>query len=70
MSTDPFITSNDDQFRKKASRRRDLAKLPIEEKLRRLVKLQAVAYTIGQRAGRDCHPPWGKKERGHIQFEP
>ncbi len=59
MSEDPFILTTEGQFRHKAERRRELAKLPIEEKLKRLVKLQAIAYTIGQQVGRQPRKPWG-----------
>lgn len=59
MSADPLDTPNQDQFRKKAERRRALAKLSIEEKLKRLVQLQRVAYTIGLQSGRKPRKPWG-----------
>jgi hypothetical protein len=63
MNTDRLISTSEEQFLKKASRRRELAKLPIEEKLKRLVKLQGVAYTIGRQAGRQTRRPWGTKVR-------
>ena len=49
------------QFRQKAEHRRCLAGLSFEEKLKRLVKLQAIAYTIGRQVGRKPRKPWGVK---------
>ncbi len=46
-------------FNQKAARRKDLAALPIEQKLTRLVTLQKIAYTIGRQVGREPqHRPW------------
>jgi hypothetical protein len=50
--------SMDEVFRKKAARRRVLASLPMEEKLRMLVKMQQRAYVIGCAAGREPRKPW------------
>jgi len=61
MSADSLIITTKEQFRQKAERRRDLAKLPIEEKLKKLVKLQAIAFTIGRQAGREPRKPWGMR---------
>jgi len=38
-----------------------VAKLPIEERLKRLVKLQKVAYSVGFQVGRGKRRPWGER---------
>ena len=63
MSTDSMPMSKEELFRRKALRRRDLAALPIEEKLKRVVKLQYMAAAIGKQAGRAYRIPWGHKTR-------
>ncbi len=55
--------SNDDLFKSKESRRRELAALPIEEKIQILIKLQHIASNIGREAGREYKKPWGKKQQ-------
>ena len=60
MNENRLTIDNQDQFRKKAERRRELAALPIEEKLKRLVKLQCIAYSIGKQSGRPARAPWGR----------
>ncbi|MBA3856000.1 MAG: hypothetical protein C0507_03730 [Cyanobacteria bacterium PR.3.49] len=62
MSINDEPITSDNQFLKKAEHRRFLANLPIEEKLRRLVKLQGIAYAIGKSAGRTVRAPWGKQK--------
>lgn len=59
MNLDQQSLSNEEQFLKKLEHRRKLAKLPIEEKLKKLVKLQSLAYTIGTQQGRAPRKPWG-----------
>lgn len=59
MSNDRLILTVERQFQQKAEHRRELAQLPFEEKLKRLVKLQARAYVIGSQAGRKPYSPWG-----------
>lgn len=49
----------EEQFLKKKERRRQLAQLPIEEKLKKLVKLQSMAYAVGRDRGRNARKPWG-----------
>lgn len=50
------------QFKQKSQRRKDLANLSIEKKLKRLIILQKIAYTIGKVVGRKCRKPWGMKD--------
>lgn len=47
-----------EQYAKKAARRKAVALLPIEEKLRRLIKLQARTYATAIRNGRKARRPW------------
>jgi hypothetical protein len=35
------------------------AQLPIEEKLKKLVKLQSMAYAVGRDRDRNARKPWG-----------
>jgi hypothetical protein len=56
--SDEHLISIDEQFERKAAQRRELARLPIEEKLRRLVRPQKRAYAIGLAAGRQPKKPW------------
>lgn len=63
MNSDEQKKLSAEQLRKKAERRRELAKLPIEEKLQRLVKLQKVAYSVGVQTGRRTRRPWGGAAR-------
>lgn len=63
MNQDRLIISNQEQFRQKAERRRELARLPVEEKLKRLIKLQAIAYNVGRQAGRQPRHPWGNEAK-------
>ncbi|MBA3993623.1 MAG: hypothetical protein C0469_08855 [Cyanobacteria bacterium DS2.3.42] len=62
MNSDEQKDFSGEQLRKKAERRRELANLPIEEKLKRLVKLQKVAYSVGMQAGRHPRKPWGTQK--------
>lgn len=39
--------------------RKEQAALPIEEKVKILIKLQHIAYQIAQQVGRPCRKPWG-----------
>lgn len=55
--------SADEMFRRKAEYRCELAKLPIEEKLRRMVVMQAVNCSIKRATGRPYSLPWGTKEK-------
>lgn len=48
-------------FARKAARRRSQASLPIEQKLKRLVKLQEMAFLAAKKAGRPAKKPWGKR---------
>lgn len=57
--------SQESAYRQKAARRRELASLPIESKLKRLVKLQQVAYTIARQVGRESRRPWTIKLSAH-----
>jgi hypothetical protein len=45
-------------FRAKEERRRHLAQLPFEEKVRILVELQKMAYETRTAAGLPCPKPW------------
>jgi hypothetical protein len=55
--------SQEEVYRQKAARRRELASLPIEEKLKRLVRLQQIAYTVARQVGRECRRPWTIKSQ-------
>jgi hypothetical protein len=48
-------------FSAKESRRRELATLPIEQKIEILVKLQHLASNVGRHAGRPYKKPWDIK---------
>ncbi len=65
MNTNNVPASQQEVFRQKALRRRDLAALPIEEKLVRLIRLQKIAYTIGRQVGREPRRPWSVKVQTH-----
>ena len=54
---------HEELFAKKEERRRELAEMPIEEKLQAVVKLQQIATTIGRNVGRDTRKPWVIRER-------
>lgn len=45
-------------FASKARRRRWLAALPVEEKYRRFLQLQRMAYAIKRAAGKPAPAPW------------
>ena len=45
-------------FAAKQRRRLELARLPIEEKIRILVELQKIAYDIHLKTGRQAISPW------------
>jgi len=64
MSTEKH-TSEQKSFQSKAQRRRDLAALPIEEKLKVVIKLQGLVSSVGRQAGRAYRKPWEIKERKH-----
>lgn len=49
----------DAAFRRKSERRKDLAALPIEEKIEMLVQLQYLAWQVARETGRPCRTPWG-----------
>lgn len=59
MNPNETNSAIDEQFLKKKERRRQLAQLPIEEKLKKLVKLQSMAYAVGRDRGRNARKPWG-----------
>lgn len=61
VNADEKILFTGEQLRKKAERRKELAKLPFEEKLKRLVKLQKVAYSVSSQVGRKKRRPWGEQ---------
>lgn len=61
MSINHKAVSKEELFVHKESRRRDLAALPIEEKIKILVKLQHMANAVGCQAGRDYRKPWDVK---------
>jgi hypothetical protein len=48
-------------FLAKESRRRELATLPIEQKIEILVKLQHIASNVGRQVGRPYQKPWDIK---------
>jgi hypothetical protein len=50
--------STEELFRWKRSRRHDLANLPIEEKIKILIKLQHIASKVGRQVGRNHGRPW------------
>ena len=58
MSTNPIVVSKEELFRWKQSRRHDLAKLPIEEKINILIKLQHMVSKVGRQAARSYGRPW------------
>ncbi len=58
MSINPIEVSKEELFRQKRSRRQDLAKLSIEEKIKVLIKLQHLASSIGRQTGRKHRKPW------------
>lgn len=58
MSTPNRLVSTEELFAKKEARRRELAELPMEEKLQAVVKLQQIATTIGRNVGRETRKPW------------
>jgi hypothetical protein len=58
MSTNSMAVSKEELFRWKRSRRHDLANLPIEEKIKVLIKLQHIASKVGRQAGRNYGRPW------------
>jgi hypothetical protein len=63
MSTNPRAVSKEELFRAKESRRRDLAALPIEEKIKILIKIQHLASSVARQTGRKYRKPWDVKER-------
>lgn len=58
MNSDDHYVSIDELFARKLERRRQLADLPIEEKVAIVVKLQQVAHRIAKQTGRPCREPW------------
>lgn len=58
MSTKFTVVSKEELFRRKESRRSRLATLPIEEKIKILIKLQHTASKVGSKAGRGYRKPW------------
>ena len=58
MTADDEGTSIDQIFQEKLSRRREIAKLPVEEKYRMLIKLQHIVATVDLKAGRKPRRPW------------
>jgi hypothetical protein len=65
MNINPKVVSKEELFRGKESRRRDLAALPIEEKIKILIKLQHIASAVGRQAGREYRKPWHVKVSTH-----
>lgn len=57
MNTSPEDLS-EELFRKKEARRRQLADLPFEEKLKIVVKLQQIASSIRRSGGRETQKSW------------
>lgn len=53
--------STDQIFRDKSARRREIAKLPVEEKYRMLIKLQHMVVAVDVKAGRKPRRPWDVK---------
>jgi hypothetical protein len=58
MNIDPKLVSSEELFARKELRRRDLAALPIEEKIKMLVKLQHMANAVRHQSGRKYRKPW------------
>lgn len=58
MSTDPKLVSKEELFKAKESRRRELAALPIEEKIELLVEMQRWECDINRHTGRVHQKPW------------
>jgi len=61
VSTKSTVVSKEELFRWKELRRRDLATLPIEEKIKIVIKLQHMANKIRRQTGRESRKPWDVK---------
>lgn len=48
----------EDQFKNDKKWRESRANLPIEEKIKILVRLQRIAFTLAKQNGRACREPW------------
>jgi hypothetical protein len=58
MSTEQRLVTQEELFQANAIRRSELAKLPIEEKIAILVKMQQWESNIADHAGREHPQPW------------
>jgi hypothetical protein len=58
MNTNHTNVSKEELFAWKQSHRHDLAKLPIEEKIKVLIKLQHLASKVKTQSGRKYRNPW------------
>lgn len=58
MSNDELSVEFAYQRRQKQARRQDLANLPIEEKVKILVKLQQMSADVKHTSGRSSQKPW------------
>ena len=56
-------------FSQKASRRKRIASLPIEEKIEILVKLQQMAFEVAKAQGRESKRPWNIKPSDEKKSE-
>jgi len=52
----------EDRIRQDRERRRRLARLPVEEKIRILVELQELAASIARSRGRPVRRPWPRPD--------
>jgi hypothetical protein len=58
MNINPVLVSKEELFARKESHRFELAALPIEEKIRVLIKLQHMASKVKSQTGRGYRKPW------------
>lgn len=52
------LVTQEEIFRARESRRRELANKSVEEKLFLLIKLQEMTSEVARQVGRDCKQPW------------
>jgi hypothetical protein len=62
--------SADELFEKRAKDRQNSAKLPFDEKLQILVRIQRMNYAMKKAAGRDAPRPWCMSEDEYKHDEP
>lgn len=63
MTPPDSIKSPEQIFQDKLSRRRNIAKLPVEEKYRMLIRLQHMVAAVDVQVGRKRKRPWDESSK-------